>query len=119
VRGDKTSERNNAGVSSGAPAEKNGHFYFPPQRGDFFVCALLVLQLEGRPGEIISREPSSIAFSDQFLKSPGQARNTDKTDESATGGNKIVHFFEIGKRHLSATACHPRCLCVRQVVLII
>ena len=94
-------------------------FISPRSAVIFFVCALLVVALEGRPGEIISREPFSIAFSDQFLKSPGQARNTDKTDESATGGNKIVHFFEIGKRHLSATACHPRCLCVRQVVLII
>ena len=68
-------------------------FISPRSAVFFFGCALLVVALEGRPGEIISREPFCIAFSDQFLKSPGQARNTDKTDERATGGNNIVHVF--------------------------
>ena len=36
--------------------------------------------------------PCLIAFSDHFLKSPRQARNTTQNEENASGGNKKQHF---------------------------
>ena len=88
--------------------QKKRPFLFPPTaRRKTKFALLLMVRLDGRSGEIKMLWPCLIALSDHFLKSPRQARNTTKTEESASGGNKKQHFFEIGKRHLSMTACQP------------